>query len=52
MLQLSGIVTTEQRVILFQKPYIDDTYFQQQLFHDSVDSFDVCKNSFNSLGLL
>ena len=32
--------------------YIDDTYLQQQLFNNAVNSLDACKSFFNSLGLL
>ena len=32
--------------------YIDDTYLQQQLFNDALNSFNACKSLFSSLGLL
>ena len=32
--------------------YIDDTYLQQQLFNDALNSLHACKSLFTSLGLL
>ena len=32
--------------------YIDDTYLQQQLFNDALNSLNACKSLFTSLGLL
>ena len=32
--------------------YIDDTYLQQQLFNDALNSLNACKSLFSSLGLL
>ena len=32
--------------------YIDDTYLQQQLFNDALNSLNGCKSLFTSLGLL
>ena len=32
--------------------YIDDTYLQQQLLNDALNSLNACKSLFSSLGLL
>ena len=32
--------------------YVDDTYLQQQLFNDALNSLNACKSLFSSLGLL